>query len=98
MIQEIHASSFTEVLRDHFRTRWTEDRNGTSPPPCIHPPREFRKAKKGVWRRGLKDLMARITKGRDHVYGGLLSGGFLQEGEGKPEEEAVQMEQRKEQM
>ena len=42
--------------------------------------------------------MGWITKGRDHVYGGLLSGGFLQEGEGKPEEEAVQMEQRKEQM
>ena len=42
--------------------------------------------------------MGWITKGRDHVYGGLLSGGFLQEGEGKPEEEAVQIEQRKEYM
>jgi hypothetical protein len=46
-------------------------------------------AKKGVWRRGLRDLMGWITKGRDHVYGGLLSGGFLQEGEGKQEEETV---------
>ena len=36
--------------------------------------------------------------GRDHAYGGLLSGGFLQEGEGKPEEETVQMEERKELM
>ena len=42
--------------------------------------------------------MGWITWGRDHVYGGLLSGGFLPEGEGKPEEEAEQMEQRKEQM
>ena len=42
--------------------------------------------------------MGWITKGRDHVYGGLLSGGFLQEGEGKLEEESVQMEQRKDQM
>ena len=42
--------------------------------------------------------MGWITKGRDHVYGGLLSGGFLQEWEGNPEEEEEQMEQRKEQM
>ena len=66
--------------------------------PCIHPPKDFNKVKKGVWRRGLKDLMGWITKGRDHVYGGLLSGGFLQEGEGKPEVEVVQTEQRKEKM
>ena len=42
--------------------------------------------------------MGWIKKGRDHVYGGFLSGGFLQEGKGKPEEEAVQIEQRKELM
>jgi hypothetical protein len=36
--------------------------------------------------------------GHDHAYGGLLSGCFLQEGEGKPEEETVQMDQRKEVM
>ncbi len=39
--------------------------------------------------------MGWITMGRDHAHGGLLSGGFLQEGEGKPEEEVVQLEQRK---
>ena len=97
-VQEIHTNSFTEFLRAHFRSRWTEGRDGTSPPPCIHPPRELSKAKRGAWRRGLRDLMGWITMGRDHAYGGLLSGGFLQEGEGKPEEEAVQMEQRKELM
>ena len=90
--------TFTEFLRVHYRARWVKGRNGSSPPPFIHPPRDFSKSKKGVWRRGLKDLMGWITKGRDHVYGGLLSGGFLQEGEGKTEEEAVQMEQRKEEM
>jgi hypothetical protein len=42
--------------------------------------------------------MGWITMGRDHAYGGLLSGVFLQEGEGNPEEEAVQMEERKELM
>ena len=36
--------------------------------------------------------------GRDHAYGGLLSGRFLQEGEGKPEEEAVHLDKRKELM
>ena len=77
-VQEIHTSSFTEFLRDHFRSRWTEGRDGTSPPPCIHPPRELIKSKKGAWRRGLRDLMGWITMGHDHPYGGLLSGGFLQ--------------------
>ncbi len=91
-VQEIHTSSFTEFLRAHFRSRWTEGRDGTFLPPCIHPPRDLNKAKKGVWRRGLRDLMGWITMGRDHDYGGLLSGGFLQEGEGKSEEETVHME------
>ena len=36
-----------------------------------------------------------ITRGRDHIFGGLLSGGFIPEGEGVPEEEAAQIECRK---
>ena len=43
---------------------------------------------------GLKDLMGWITRGLDHTYGGLLSGGFIPEGEGESEEETAQMEQR----
>ena len=42
--------------------------------------------------------MGWITRGRDHDYGGLRSGGFIPEGEGEPEEEIAQMYQRKEQM
>ena len=96
--QEIQTSMFTEFLRAHFRSRWAEGRNGPSPSPCIHPPKDFIKTKKGVWRRGLKDLMGCITRGHDHTYGDLLNGGFIPEGEGQSEEEATQMKQRKEQM
>ena len=82
-VQEIHASTFTEFLSAHFQARWSESRNGPTSPPCIHPPKDVIKAKKGVWRRGLKDLMGWITRGgRDHAYGGLLSGGFIPEEEG----------------
>ena len=34
-VQEIHTSTFTEFLRTHFRSRWTEGRNGSSAPPAF---------------------------------------------------------------
>ena len=48
---------FTEFLSDHFQSRWVGGRNGSSPPPSIHPPKDFVKTKKVIWRQGLKDLM-----------------------------------------
>jgi hypothetical protein len=39
-----------------------------------------------------------ITRGRDHIFGGLLSGGLIPEGEGVPEEEAAQIERRKDEL
>ena len=39
-----------------------------------------------------------ITRGRDHIYGGLLSGGLIPEGAGAPEEEAAQIERRKDEL
>jgi hypothetical protein len=45
---------------------------------------DFTIGKKDRWRRGLKNLIRWIKRGRDHIYGGLLSGGLIPEGEGAP--------------
>jgi hypothetical protein len=89
--QEIHRDTFTEFLSAHFAKRWFEGRDGPSPPPCVHPPKDFDKAKKGTWRRGLKNLMQWIMLGRDHAYEGTLRGGFIPKGEGDLEEETAQI-------
>jgi hypothetical protein len=46
------------------------------------------------WGRGLKDLMRWITRGHDHIYGDLVSGGLIPEGEGTLAEEVAQIERR----
>jgi hypothetical protein len=75
-----------------------EGGSGSFPLFCIHPPKDFTKATKDNWRIGLKDLIRWITRGHDHIYGGLLSGGLIPEGEGAPEEEAPQIGTRKDEL
>jgi hypothetical protein len=82
MTQETHTLTFTEFLSSHFQAKWAGEGNGSLSPTCIHPPKDFTKGKKDIWRRGLIDLMRWIPRGRDHIFGGLLSGGLIPEGEG----------------
>jgi hypothetical protein len=79
MTQETHTLTFTEFLSSHFQAKWAGEGNGSVSPPCIHPPKDFTKGKKDIWRRGLIDLMRWIPRGRDHIFGGLLSGGLIPE-------------------
>ena len=53
---------------------------------------------KGIWRKGLKDFIRWITRGRDHLYGGFLSGGLVPEGAGALEEKGAQIERRKDEL
>ncbi len=93
-----HTLTFAEFLSAHFQTKWTEEGGGSLPSPCIHPPRDLVKGRKGKWRSGLKDLMWWISWGSLHLYGGILSGGLLPEGVGTPDEEAVLIENRKDEL
>jgi hypothetical protein len=92
----IHTRTVAEFLSAHFQAKWTEEAGGGSlPSPCIHPPRDLVKGRKGNWRSGLKDLIRWISWGRFYLYGDILSGGLLPEGAGTPEGEAALIESRK---
>jgi hypothetical protein len=92
----IHTRTVAEFLSAHFQAKWTEEAGGGPlPSPCIHPPRDFVKERKGNWRSGLKDLIRLISWGRFYLYGGILSGGLLPEGTETPDEEAALIESRK---
>jgi hypothetical protein len=53
-----HTLTIVEFLSAYFQSKWTEEVGGGSlPSPCIHPPRDLVKGRKGNWRSGLKDLM-----------------------------------------
>ena len=58
----IHTVTMAEFLSTHFQSKWTEETGGGSiPSPCIHPPGDLVKGRKGNWRSGLKDLMRWIS-------------------------------------
>jgi hypothetical protein len=54
----IHTRTFADFLSAHFQAKWTEQAeggpSGSLPSPCIHPPRDLIKGRKGNWRRGSK--------------------------------------------
>ncbi len=95
-----HTLTLAEFLSAHFQAKWTDEAGGGSlPSPCIHPPRDLVKGRKGNWRSSLiKDLMWWISWGNFHSYGGILSGCLLSEGVGAPDEEAVLIESRKDEL
>ncbi len=66
------------------------------PPFALYPSSQGSyKGKEGQLEEGLKDLIRWTSRGRFHYYGGILSGGFLPEGAGAPEEETALIESRK---
>ncbi len=89
-----------EFLSAHFQAKWTDESGrGSLPLPCIHPPRDLVKGRKGNWRSSLnKDIMWWTSWGNSHSYGVILSGGLLSEGVGAPDEEAVLIESRKDEL
>ena len=92
----IHTVTLAEFLCAHFQAKWTQEAGvGSIPSPCIHPPGDLVKGRKGNCRSGLTDLMRWISWGRFHLYGGILSGGLLPEGVGTTDEEAAQIKSRK---
>jgi len=73
------------------------DRRGV-PSLVMHPVPQGPQGRKSRWRSGLQDLIRWILGGLLHLYGGILSGGLLPEGTGAPDEEAVLIESRKDEL
>ena len=87
-----------EFLSYHFLTKWERSPDQFSTLRVIYPPKELADGKEEKWRKGVKDPLRWGMNGQRHAYAGILSGGFLPEGEGDPMKEADQVEQRGEEM
>ena len=78
--------------------KWERSPDQFSTLGVIYPPKELADGKEEKWRKGVKDPLRWGMNGQRHAYAGILSGGFLPEGEGDPMKETDQVEQRGEEM